>query len=271
MKAGDNVYQRRDLTGERIGRLVVIEKIETKPKQSLWRCKCDCGNEVILPYYKLSHGAIKSCGCWLKRIKPGERYGRLVVLELVGTNKFGGVVCKCQCDCGTIKNFDASHLISGKVVSCGCYIKEKARELHTTHGQTDTRLYKIWTWMKYRCNSPNSKSYSDYGARGIKVCDEWLKFEPFRDWALANGYREDLTIERKDNNGNYCPENCRWATKLEQANNKRTNVFITYNGETHTASEWGRILGVSAKLLRRRKSDGWTDEETIEGKRKPFS
>ena len=101
-----------------------------------------------------------------------------------------------------------------------------------------TRLHNIWLSMRQRCEKPNSSGYHKYGAKGIKVCEEWSSFEKFRDWAMNHGYTDELTIDRKDPHGNYCPENCRWATQIEQQNNRTNNVCITHNGVTKTINEW---------------------------------
>lgn len=118
------------------------------------------------------------------------------------------------------------------------------------------RLYEIWRGMRGRCQNPNRPKYSIYGGRGITVCDEWQSFANFHKWAMANGYREDLTIDRFDNDGDYCPENCRWATPLEQIRNRSNTLKATFAGETHTLAEWSRIVGLNYYLLRSRLKRG---------------
>ena len=127
-----------------------------------------------------------------------------------------------------------------------------------------SRLYSIWRHMKERCHNENHIAFPRYGGRGISVCDQWKNdFFQFKEWSLKNGYREDLTIDRIDNDGNYCPENCRWATRTEQQNNRAVNHFLTFKGETHTIAEWSRIIGMSRITIRSRIREGWTIEEAL--------
>lgn len=134
------------------------------------------------------------------------------------------------------------------------------------HGLSHSRIYNTYHSMKQRCYNPSHKSYHNYGGRGIKVCEEWLNdFQAFYDWSMSHGYSDDLTIDRKDNNGNYCPENCRWATYKEQSNNVRTNHIITYKDETHTLKEWSEILNINHNTLYRRINGmKWSIERAFE-------
>lgn len=161
----------------------------------------------------------------------GHKFGRLNVLEYVGTNETHYAMFRCKCDCGNEVVVKGRNLRTGHTQSCGCYCKDRTREAaiqyKTIHGQTDSRLYRVWNGMKKRCYNRNNKSYSDYGGRGIVVCDEWRNsYQAFCDWAINHGYKEDAeymecTLDRIDNNKGYCPDNCRWVSNSYQAFNRR--------------------------------------------------
>ncbi|MGX5476015.1 AP2 domain-containing protein [Bacillus toyonensis] len=147
----------------------------------------------------------------------GQRFNRLFVLQEAGKNKHRQILWLCKCDCGNKKTVPGYDLRHDKIKSCGCMQYAAT----TKHGQKGTRLYKIWEDMKRRCNNSNASSYRHYGGRGIKVCEEWNEFIPFYNWAKESGYKDTLTIDRINVNGNYEPSNCRWATKKQQSRNQR--------------------------------------------------
>lgn len=195
----------------------------------------------------------------------GQKFGRLKVLKKAGGH--GDAKWICRCDCGKEVVALGKNLRKGRTRSCGCFKREVTVDFNkrtkATHGMTKTRLFTIWTGIKQRCTNPHAKDYPSYGGRGITVCPEWENFEAFRDWALANGYRDDLTIDRIDNGGDYSPQNCRWITSAAQQNNTRQNRIYTYKGETKTIAEWAREAGMSYGLLYNRLYKGWTIERAL--------
>ena len=186
----------------------------------------------------------------------GQNFGKLTVLELDNrrtqeTKKSHWI---CKCDCGKITSVTAHNLKTGHTKSCGCLI---TNEQFITHGKSRTRLYNIWSGMKRRCYSPSTEHYNYYGGSGITICDEWRdNFQSFYDWSVSNGYSEELSIDRIDNSGNYCPSNCRWATKLEQARNKRNITHISVNGVVKPLYKWSEEYNIPIEVLRLRYKRG---------------
>lgn len=190
----------------------------------------------------------------------GRRFGMLTVIEKVKVER-GIYKWKCLCDCGKEHLVTTWHLVNGDVKSCGCNHFKAC----VTHGMTETRLYHIWCTMKARCFRKTSAKYPRYGGRGITMCDEWKNnFQNFYDWSMANGYKENLSIDRIDNNGDYCPSNCRWTDAVTQMNNTSANVLIEYNGEIKTIAQTARDNGISQSLLWKRLNRGWSVKKSIE-------
>ena len=194
----------------------------------------------------------------------GQRFGRLIVEEKLGRSERGAITWRCRCDCGNTKTTITSRLLNGEVKSCGCMLVKgdlRIKKDHE-HGYSTTKMYECWADMKRRCNNKNHKNYHQYGGRGITIDPRWNSFKNFL--ADMGPKPENLTIERVDNNGPYCKSNCRWASMKEQANNKRTNVLITFKGETKTVSQWASELNMLAGTLYARIKDyGWSVEEAL--------
>lgn len=170
----------------------------------------------------------------------GKRFGSLIALDYTNSADRKRRLWRCKCDCGNESMVQTANLTSGHVKHCQqCGYKELAKK-RTTHGKRRTKLYTKWCSMRRRCEEKSCKSYKDYGAKGIKVCDEWKDPQKFFDWAESHGYKEGLEIDRIDVNGNYCPGNCRFVTRLENANNKTSNHYVTYNGETKSLADMCR-------------------------------
>jgi len=209
----------------------------------------------------------------------GRRFGKLVALEFVGFKRYpnsGGklTIWRCKCDCGKDDVLvPICSLKNGTTKSCGCSKVKYGKESHFyKHGECNSRLYSIYEGMKKRCYCKTDKCYEIYGGKGIKVCEEWSGengYINFRNWAYENGYDDnaspvECSIDRIDVNGDYSPDNCRWANATEQANNRTSNKYIVYKGKSHTLAEWSRILGVSYSILQHRLRSGWSVEDAIE-------
>jgi hypothetical protein len=196
----------------------------------------------------------------------GKKFGKLTVIRQEYI-KHHRVYWLCKCDCGNEYIAKGERLKNGHTKSCGCYKREIWRNGNAkrTHGETKTRLYRIWNGMLSRCENPNREKFKkDYQDRGITICAEWHKYEVFRDWAIANGYADGLTIDRIDNDQGYSPDNCRWTTAKVQGNNKRNNRNFTYNNETRTIAQWSDITGIKyGTMYARLIIQGWNTEDAI--------
>ena len=187
----------------------------------------------------------------------GGVFGRLTVLSRAGT-RGNHALWNCRCSCGAETVVQASHLNSGRIKSCGCYNRDRS----TSHGRRRTRAYKIWDGMIQRCTNPSATGYEYYGGRGIQVCEAWLIFEAFHA-DMGDPPSNDHSLDRRDNDGPYSPDNCRWATKVEQHNNRSDNHLLTYNGQSMTVAEWVRQTGLSKDTILKRLKRGWSVDRTL--------
>lgn len=176
-----------------------------------------------------------------------------------------------KCSCGNEKEISISNVNSGRQLSCGCYGIENRSKIATTHGLSKHPLFKIWGWMRTRCQNPNATHYKEYGGRGVKVCKEWNEdFKKFYDWAIENGWEKSLELD-KDSIPNkmgikallYSPKYCCFVTKKENCNNRRSNKIISYNGISKTMQQWSELLGFNEDVLYNRFKYGWSVEKAI--------
>lgn len=186
-------------------------------------------------------------------VKRGDRYGQLTVIEEAEPIRtLDGhcqrlVLCRCFCGNTTSVRLVALRRTKNNTTSCGCLTGKTI-----THGWSAHPLYRVWTCMKRRCDDPSDRKYQDYGGRGISVCQEWYTMQTFIDWALANGWAKGLQIDRRENNGNYTPDNCRFVTQSVNMRNTRNNHLITFNGETLCLSAWAEKTGIGIQVLNQR-------------------
>ena len=185
-------------------------------------------------------------------IENGKRFNMLTVLNEEERHKKQRQFL-CECDCGDIRIHKLILLTSGQSKSCGCLRKKTFIDRNTSHGKSRTKLNAVWQSMKQRCYNTNNMNYTYYGGRGISVCDEWRNsMIDFYNWAINNGYKEGLSIDREDVNGNYEPSNCRWVKMDVQCRNKTDNVFIEYNGENLCLQDWSNKLKITISTLNKR-------------------
>lgn len=261
-----------DLTNQRFGKLLVIKKSHgryTSGNQfkSTWKCQCDCGKLVEVDSEKLRKGHTTSCGCEKRNNKgsrfqdlSGKKFGRLEVIRFIPINERESrrKSWLCKCDCGNFTQVDPVKLNTGHTSSCGCLkqeYKDIIKNLNRKYNCTNKRLQSVYFAMLDRCYNKNNRSYHNYGGRGIFVCDEWKSdFDAFAKWAFSHGYkahakRGECTLDRKNVNEAYCPDNCCWISNKQQQNNKRVCQKIEYKGETHTIAEWADIFNIPYSTL----------------------
>lgn len=195
----------------------------------------------------------------------GQTFGRLTIISLEYSKqrykkgKKSGFehYYLCKCECGNNIVTSKRSLLQGSTKSCGCLQKENTSNVNKKHGMINTRLYHIWNGLRQRCNNIANKDYKNYGSRGIKVCEEWdNNFKSFYDWAINNKYKDDLTIDRIDVNGDYKPSNCRWVDYKTQANNRTDTIYIIHNNQTKTIQEWSNIYNLPVTTIKNRLRKG---------------
>lgn len=193
----------------------------------------------------------------------GRKFGKLTVIEMA-CNIDGQKAWICKCECGNmtipVRGYD---LRAGRQKSCGCSKRDGKKSSLYKHGGKGTKLYEVFKTMHRRCEAETSNRYSYYGGRGISVSPEWSDFTVFREWAIANGYSEGLTLERIDNDGDYEPNNCRWATMKEQSNNRRNSIFLDIDGQTLTIAQWSDLTGIPYETIYCRYRRGMTGKDVI--------
>lgn len=192
----------------------------------------------------------------------GQTFNRLTVLKHAGQDRFGKTCWKCRCLCGNLSTVNGSQLVRGKIKSCGCFHKERVSEVRKTHGLSKSNEYRTWSSILRRCYNPNTKDYPNYGGRGIRVCSRWKN--SFENFLKDMGNRPSgMTIERKNNDRNYSPENCRWIVKKYQNRNTRVTVWLTFRGRRLPLVQWAEELSIQSSTLRKRLYDGWTIRRTL--------
>lgn len=179
----------------------------------------------------------------------GQKFGRLVVLRKSGVDKKRNFIWECKCECGNLTSAPAFTLRSGGKKSCGCLWLEQHLEKHKTHGESGSRLYRIYRGMRQRCENKNSNIFKHYGGRGIKVCPEWKKYTDFKKWVQVSNYANGLSIERINVNGDYEPKNCTWIHRSHQQRNRRNTLRFKFNGTEKTLTEWSSFLGIKYSTL----------------------
>lgn len=251
----------------------------------IYTCECLlCGKIFDRNIYNVKKNKFQNCGCQnLQYDLRGKKFGKLTAIEPLGLNKHKEMTWRCVCDCGNehiTTSYNLRKEVSTQCLQCSFkQCGEKNRKYYLTHERPEPsnkvinstkyplitkRLRETHINMKTRCYNPNSLSYYRYGGRGIKICDEWKdNFLAFALWALDNGYRDDLTIDRIDNDGDYEPSNCHFVTYTEQANNRITSTRLEYNGEVDTMANWSRRLNIPYHFIQYRKDKGICMEDIV--------
>jgi hypothetical protein len=192
----------------------------------------------------------------------GRRFDRLLVIEFAGIDPRGYAKWRCLCDCGKETVKQGTHMMRGNTRSCGCLVSETARAKVLTHGKTKTTEFRIWTGMIDRATNPNGAAWKCYGGRGITVCERWKSFENFFS-DMGPRPSSEFSLDRIDVNGNYCPENCRWANRATQARNRRSTIYLEFDGKKMSLPEWSEASGISCQTIRYRLLRHWSVERAL--------
>ena len=284
MQSSYTKHNVNDYIGKKFGLLTVIgQSPKTNPYSNRFDFQCDCGNIISECPGRVLYGHKKSCGKCRKRNTSyeleqritnsiGMKFGKLTIIGVSHKNGSGKNYAKCKCECGNIIDVLPNSLFNNESKSCGCSKLNNpmlANNKSTSSGnykdgRTKHLLYGTWKQMINRCENPKSKHYDRYGGRGIKVCDEWHDFWSFVKWSDSIGGKPNgYTLDRIDNDGNYCPENCRLADWGTQMSNKSSNRYITYNGKTQTIHQWSIDIGLNEQTLTNRINRGWSIERAL--------
>ena len=264
---------RLEKPGDKFGEWTLLRPSSDKRK---WVCQCSCGTIKEVRTDTLKNGGSRCCGCKTKayqsqsKLKQGSKhdlagmkFGDWTVLEYAGNSHW-----LCKCTCGAVHRVQTGRLRFGATNRCAkCNAGLITSERATTHGESNTKLYGVFLGMHDRCERPSNRNYNRYGGRGICVCKEWSEkdgYIHFSKWSKANGYKEGLTIDRINNDGNYSPENCRWVTPRENANNTSTNRWVEIDGEKKTVAQWARYFNLPVHIFYSRYiKHKWSLEETL--------
>jgi hypothetical protein len=261
----------QDLTGQKFNRLTVMRYWGLKGTQAAWECVCECGGSnsvIVVRAANLKCGGTQSCGCYKSDVasrrridRAGTVFGEWTAIKDVGRYENNGDrLWLCKCSCGQTSTIAGASLRSGLSKSCGCKKGAFITAGLTKHGRTSTPEYRTWSAMRGRCCNPKNKSYYLYGGRGIRVCSEWL--ESFETFFADMGPRPSTkhSIDRIATNGNYEKSNCRWATPVVQARNRRLVRHVKFNGQALTIMEWSEITGIDYSTIKARLKRKWPAE-----------